>query len=273
MLDITQTTAYLQRLQLTDLPADPLARLQVLHNAHLQTIPFENLDITFGMPLSLETNALLDKLLHRQRGGFCYELNLAFALLLQTLGYRVEFLSARVFRGQPAQPGAEFDHLLLRVWIDEVPYLADVGFGECFRDPICLQPDRQQPSDPHWQCKPLTEARDNWQLLHQRPDGWHPIYQFSQTSWQLSAFLGMLHYHQTSFDSVFRQKTLVSRATSDGRITLADRMLIHTTDQGRTLKAVRDPGRYRELLVEHFGIALPAHYPVEAWWHQTVFSS
>ncbi len=271
MLDAARTLAYLQRLQLTTLPDNPLARLHALHRAHLQTIPFENLDITFGRALSLDPVPLLDKLLHRQRGGFCYELNLAFAWLLETLGYQVDFLSARVFNGTPPQPGAEFDHLLLRVWVEDLPYLADVGFGECFRTPLCLGAETATASDdPYWRAERNGEQ---WQLRHQRPDGWHPIYQFSLTPWPIEAFIDMLHYHQTSPDSVFRQRTLVSRLTEDGRITLADRMLIRTTDQGRSLKAVRDAARYREWLLEHFGITLPASYPVEAWWHQTVFNS
>ena len=62
----------------------------------------------------------------------------AFAALLQALGFRVTLLSARVAR-EDGSYGPEFDHLTLLVDLEE-PWLADVGFGECFLEPLRLDP-------------------------------------------------------------------------------------------------------------------------------------
>src|SRR5258706_15925794 len=91
-------------------PLGPTAEtLAALHRAHLYSVPFENLDIGLGRPLSLALPALFDKIVTRRRGGFCYELNGLFAWLLTRLGYRVTYLSARV-AGSDGNLGAEFDH-------------------------------------------------------------------------------------------------------------------------------------------------------------------
>src|ERR1035438_9191196 len=91
----------------SDLDIQALRDLQL---AHLLTVPFENLSIHLGEPIVLEQADLVAKVVRMHRGGFCYELNGAFAGLLTALGFRVSMLSARVF-GTGGQPGPPFDHM------------------------------------------------------------------------------------------------------------------------------------------------------------------
>ncbi|MGH2486980.1 MAG: arylamine N-acetyltransferase, partial [Ktedonobacterales bacterium] len=58
-----------------DAPAPSLSLLRALHQAHLLAVPFENLSIHYDQPITLEDATLYDKIVRRQRGGFCYELN------------------------------------------------------------------------------------------------------------------------------------------------------------------------------------------------------
>lgn len=94
---------------------------------HPSTVPFENPDIHLGRPLSLDQDTLLAKIPDRRRGGLCYELCGAFAVLPRELGYRVTLLSAYTFEGS-GHVGIAFDPLALRV-DPEHPWLVDVGFG------------------------------------------------------------------------------------------------------------------------------------------------
>ena len=104
------------------------------------TVPFENLSIHLGEPISLDEDDLIGKIVSRRRGGFCYELNGAFALLLQALGAHVERVAARVYAN--GQPGPPFDHLALivRPADGSGPWLADVGFGSHSVFPLLLRP-------------------------------------------------------------------------------------------------------------------------------------
>src|SRR5246127_1155601 len=136
------TAAYLARIGYTESTVPSSDSLRALHAAHLYAVPFENLDISLGRKITCEEERFLHKIVALRRGGFCYELNGAFAALLRELGFRVTLLSARVAReGGSASP--DFDHLALRVDLDE-PWLADVGFGDSFLEPLRLIPEIEQ---------------------------------------------------------------------------------------------------------------------------------
>ena len=56
-------------------------------------VPFENLDIQNKIKIDLDN--LFDKIVIRNRGGFCYELNGLFYKLLKQIGFAVRMVSAR----------------------------------------------------------------------------------------------------------------------------------------------------------------------------------
>ncbi len=163
-------------------------------------MPFENLDVHRGVAIVLDQPAILDKIVRRRRGGFCYELNSAFAWLLRELGFDVTFLSAEV-----ARLGGRFDlpfgHLTLRVDIDGRSWLADVGFGESFIQPLPLLPDR--PSDEGY-CLRRPPHEDAW---HLEKDG-EAIYRFTLEPRRLADFEAGCHHHQTSPESPLLKKSL-----------------------------------------------------------------
>src|SRR5215218_8366156 len=129
-------TAYLDRIQEGGSRGPDAGTLRRLQVAHLLAVPFENLSIHWGEPIVLDDEALFDKIVARRRGGFCYELNGLFAALLRVLGFDVEMLSAAVWGGA-GKFGPEFDHMTLLVKLGE-RWLADVGFGDSFVEPLRL---------------------------------------------------------------------------------------------------------------------------------------
>jgi len=133
MLDVK---AYLDRIAYRGSTAPNSETLRALHRAHLLAVPFENLDIALGRRIAMDLDAFVRKVVERRRGGFCYELNGAFAALLRALEFKVTLLSARVV-GEGGRESPEFDHLCLRVELEE-SWLADVGFGELFLEPLRL---------------------------------------------------------------------------------------------------------------------------------------
>ncbi len=128
---------YLQRINYTQLVRPDVNTLHGLQLAHMQSIPFENLDIGLKRPIQINDQALWNKLVVNGRGGFCYELNGLFAWLLKQIGFEVTYLNARVFDRQ-GNLGIDFDHLALLVQIPGQPelWLADVGFGDSFIEPL-----------------------------------------------------------------------------------------------------------------------------------------
>lgn len=124
MLDLG---AYLARIGLD--PARPPS-WRALHRAHVLAIPFENLDAHGGRPVSLDQADLEDKLVHRRRGGYCFEHNLLLGAALRRLGLEVEAMLGRSRSGTPPPGGRPATHVVLRVTDDSGRrWHADAGFG------------------------------------------------------------------------------------------------------------------------------------------------
>lgn len=247
-------TAYLQRIGYNG-PRDPtLGTLRDLQLAHLLTVPFENLDITRGRQIMVDGELFVAKVVRERRGGFCYELNGALAVLLQALGFEVTLLSARVPRKDGSE-GPEFDHLALRVDLDE-PWLVDVGFGDSFLSPLWLGPEVEQ-AQPDGRLFRIVERRDNTLEVQRKDNGvWKTEYGFTIQPRRLEEFAEMCSYHQNSPESPFTRKTICSRATADGRITIADSTLIITRAGKREETLIGSDEERNEILRREFGIVL-----------------
>ena len=247
--------AYLDRIGYNG-PLTPNAdTLRELHRAHLLSVPFENLDIGWKRKIVVDRTGFIRKIVHERRGGFCYELNGAFSALLEALGFKVTLLSARVPTATGAD-GPEYDHLALRVDLDE-PWLADVGFGDSFLGPLRLKVGLQQSQNQ--QTFRILEVANGLRLEKFDSEGnWRTEYLFTLTPRQLSEFVAMCEYHQTSPDSPFTRKRVCSRATSDGRITVSDTKLIVTRGSHREERSFDSEEEWWSALKENFHITRPA---------------
>jgi len=137
--------AYLSRIGLSDGATPGLDALERLQRAHLTYVPFENLDVFYRRGVHTGVEWSVPKIVDRGRGGWCYELNGAFAALLEALGFTVKRLGATVLLNQefPTPESPIPDHLTLEVTLDR-PYLVDVGFGDSFIRPLRLDYDGPQ---------------------------------------------------------------------------------------------------------------------------------
>ena len=251
--------AYLERIGYAG-PREPTTDvMRVLQRAHLIAAPFENLDINpGGTPISLEIDAIFDKVVRRRRGGFCYELNGLFAAMLQQLGFDVTLVSARVARAG-GDFGPEFDHLALVVRTDAT-YLADVGFGDFSVEP--LEIGKEGPQSPvaggrAYRVDPLGTG--DW--LSRAPTdegGWQDGYRFSLTSRALADFEPQCRWFETHPESNFLTRRVCSIATPSGRVTLTGVELIVTRDGVRETTPIEGDEKWAAALAEHFGITLPS---------------
>ena len=231
--------------------------LQGLHRAHMQAVPFENLDIGLKRPILLADEALYDKIIVHRRGGFCYELNGLFAWLLQETGFEVSYLNARVFNRE-GQLGIPFDHLALLVKIPEQDghWLVDVGFGDSFDEPLRFEERDEQPQG--LRAYRVEETVDGYVVWERDYDGsWQRQYFFDLQPRVFPAdYEAACLYHQTSPRSSFTRGSIISRATPDGRVSLEDGRLILTLDRQRSEHQIADKEEYRSLLRQYFDITL-----------------
>ncbi|GAB2843726.1 arylamine N-acetyltransferase [Streptomyces deserti] len=266
-MDSAQVDAYLLRLG-AEHPAWPTVDvLRELHLRHLQRVPFENLSIHLGEEIALDEKRLLDKVVGARRGGFCYELNGAFAALLTALGYDVTLLAARVY-GDEGRLGIPYDHLALRVrTVDGGDWLADVGFGAHSHFPLAFG-ERGEQADPGGTFRIVeagpdaagvrgghdtVEAADLDVIRNGRSE-----YRLETRPRVLGDFVAGAWWHSTSPVSHFTRSLVCSRVTEDrGRITLSGRRLTVTAADGT--REGRQLGTDEEVLAvyrDRFGVEL-----------------
>ena len=231
--------------------------LRDLQLAHLLAVPFENLSIHAGEPIVLSDEALFAKIVERRRGGFCYEANGLFAALLRALGFEVAMLSAQVANAA-GEFGADFDHMTLMVTLQE-RWLADVGFGDSFLEPLRLDERGEQTQGAR--AYRIVSDESHLQLM-QRDEGgeWETQYRFTLKPYAYADYEEMCRYHQTSPDSHFTRGRICSLATADGRQSLADIALITTARvraaAGRHERTLASDEEYAAVLREQFGIVM-----------------
>ena len=262
--------AYLNRLGIdrpSRIDSDTLAALQAVHQ---QAIPFENIDVWSGVPLDLDPDALFDKILRRNRGGFCYELNSLFARLLTELGFDVRMMSAGVVNAE-GLVGPPFDHMCLRVVCDDGSWLSDVGFGRAPLRPLRLEAS-ERIEDPiaAFRLRQMLENRDGfdtgaWDFAREAPDnprsgpdGWMPLYVFDSRDRHLREFSPMCAWHQSSPDSVFQQTLIVTRATRAGRVSVRGMNWFREHTGAREEGVFADPSERKSFIEREFGLILPA---------------
>lgn len=246
--------AYLDRIQVTETPRANLEFLQALHRQHVFHVPFENLDIHLGRTISLAPDALFDKIVRRRRGGYCFELNGLFQLLLEALGFQVYSTAARVLFGTERIPPRS--HRLLIITLDEEDWVVDVGFGAFgLIEPIPLKTGleyRQFTDRFRLEEDPLLGY-----LFQSYHDGsWHNQYAFSTDVHHPIDFTFANFYHSHSPHSIFTQKRLCQLPTPEGRKRLEDTTLSQTVNGVTGALAVNNEEDFLRTLKTHFDLDL-----------------
>lgn len=196
--------AYLARTGQTR--AEPsIAALHALHRAHVRTIPFENLDPAIGRSPRLDLGSVTAKLVHRQRGGYCYEHGMLFAAVLEALGYEVSRRASRVY---PDGTGAR-THMNLVVRVEGAEFLADVGFGASIMQPMPLVSGTVV-DQAGWKHR-LTRTAGEWRLEAETEEGWTAMQAIGEEPQRLIDFEIGNHYVATHPDSPFTGRVVVKR--------------------------------------------------------------
>lgn len=248
--------AYLRRIGYSGSLTPSVETLHSLHEAHLRTVPFENLDIHLGRTIRLNEGRLFDKIVTRRRGGFCYELNGLFGALLRELGFTVALVAADVYDPERGTFGPAGHHMAMWVEVDGA-WLADVGFGGSFRVPVRLDGRGDIVTDVCGQAHRATLDSGVWTLHKRTAEGaWEVSCRFTHLPRALPDFEEACRYQQFSPASFFRQTRVCGRATPEGRIALRDQWLTLTARRESRVRFL-SPDEYLATLRDEFGICLP----------------
>jgi N-hydroxyarylamine O-acetyltransferase len=254
---------YLQRIGMSKKPSLDVEGLAQVVSGQLRSIPFENFDILLGRPISLETATLVDKLINRNRGGYCFELNGLLYLALSELGFKV---TQRLGRILLADPSSGRTHLLLEVEIDTQRWVCDVGFGAsvALSAPARLEQEQIFIQGQH-DYRFIHSDTYGWLLQSRKsrtsePDEWKSVYGFDEAS-VLAGDLAIANHYTSTHPSMFFATSRVASITKhDRRVSLFDFELTVETQDNKTVSVLNDDSSYLHDLNHYFGIELDVPY-------------
>ena len=250
-----QCEAYLNRIGASfDGKAD-LENLNELIVKHQRTVPFENLAVIANWgTVDLAPDALFQKIVTDHRGGFCFELNGAFTLLLKGLGYDVVSVMARVgvpFLGELTP----LYHRGIIVTMDGSDYYCDVGMGG--PKPAFAVPMTGEKLTKYNQTFWIEDADRGWKMLKND-------YKGSDGSCIIFAPIAML---PTDFDAncnemlrrgttIFHTTRLVNLTTDNGYIQVENKTFV-TCKDGEKEEREFDESEFSSICREYFEINYP----------------
>ena len=235
-----------------------LSTLSMLQAKHISTIPFEGIDPLLKRPVKLDLASLQAKLVDQRRGGYCFEQNILFKAVLDTVGFATTGLTARVrWMSPPESELGPREHMLIRVDLPEGPYLVDVGFGACLLDaPLKLQSGFEQKTAMGTFI--LSESNGQYTLSARQPSGFRVAYVFDlhpqiQADYELGSW-----YTSTSPSVPFASLLIMERLAADKRYKLINTNLVIEGRDGEVLeqRALTDLASFVKVLDDLFGVDL-----------------
>ena len=226
--------------------------LRALQRAHLEHIPFENLDVQLGRGVTVRPDDAYSKLVTDRRGGWCYEMNGLLFWVLVSIGFDVMPMTAAILRAERGK-SAVSSHLLLCVNLDQ-PYLVDVELTDGFEEPIPLREGMHKVINGSVRLEPLD---DGWWKFHNRAGARSASldFQHRQTDW--SVVSSTCEWLQTNPASQFVKNAVCVKRLPNGRVSLIGRVLKKTSPDGVRERLVDTEDDYVNTLQAEFEIVLP----------------
>ena len=245
---------YLKRIGADVKEGDPLdgETLKKIQYAHVTAVPYENLDILDGIPLSYDYGRLFGKIVTGRRGGYCFELNGLYAWLLREMGFEVQEFMARYLRGETEIPMRR--HRVLKVLAEGRYYLCDVGVGAVApRYPIILEDGLEQPQFGET-YKMRKDSFFGRVLTELHGGGWRDVFGFTEEPQLNIDYIMPSFYCEKHADSIFNKENMIAIKTETGRKTLDGN--VFKIFEGENLVECRElrAGEINECLYSHFGI-------------------
>ena len=249
--------AYFERIGYAGPRAVSLDTLAAIHLQHAVTIPFENLNPLLRWPVKLDAQSLQQKLVGDRRGGYCFEHNLLLKHVLERLGFHVKGLAARVLWNAPEGAVTPRGHMLLRIDLDDRPYVADVGFGGLtLTGPIRLETDVEQ-TTPHERFR-LVQPDDGFVMQASVDGAWRSLYRFDLQEQFLADYEVTNWYMSNHPASHFVTGLVAARADRDRRYALrGNELAVHYLAGGNDLRKLVSAQAIRDVLEQMMRVALP----------------
>ncbi|HZQ61482.1 MAG TPA: arylamine N-acetyltransferase [Casimicrobiaceae bacterium] len=255
MQDRFDIDAYLERIQWGGSTAHRYDTVAGLLRAHIEHIPFENLDVLLGRGVRLDAQSLQDKLVRARRGGYCFEHASLLAAALEALGFAPAPHTARVVMVVPKEQSPR-THMFLTIVLAEGTFVLDPGFGRTApRVPVPLQEGAEAcaENEVHWMAREgglwMLRTRDGDRVV----DCWvSEVAPDNAVDFEMGN-----HFVSTYPSSPFVNRLMLRAYTPAGQVTVMDRDVTQRTGSQARTSVLTDRNALRALVRRDFGFDLP----------------
>lgn len=228
---------YLERLGIAAREPGPEA-LAELHEAHVRTFTFDNVDVLLGRHPGVSLDAVQQKFVVRGRGGYCFEHSTIFAAALERLGYQV-----RRHLGRVGDPGAGTQqgrtHMVVEVVLEGQRVLCDPGFGMSLLRPIPMSDGAEDDYPAGWRYRVRRTDAGDWALHRRREEGWEVAHTTDELEVKPVDVVIGHHYTSTFPGSHFTTGLMIAKHLPERHVTV--------THESLTVRTPGEPTEHRPL--------------------------
>lgn len=255
--------AYLARLGVDPEPPSAAA-LRLIAQRHVERIPYETLWIQGGEHWDIDTTEAARRIATESRGGYCYHLNGALGLLLQTLGYAVRDHVGGVHGPDGPVASERGNHLVLTVTglPDDVnpggAWYVDTGLGDALHEPVPLVAGAFEQSPFRMSLESTGDG--SWHLTHDPTGGFGGMH-WTMASARSVDFEDRHHGLSTSPDSPFVKIAMAERRDAGGVDVVRGLVCSRIGSGAFTAEPTTNRSEWFELLAELFDLRFDGSAP------------
>lgn len=235
-------------------------KLDVLLKKTAKKIPFENLCIINKATISPTKENLAHKILERNEGGLCYELNPLLYYFLIENGWNPSLIRGIVYdHNKQRWNSIGKTHVAILIHHNGQLYILDTGFGGNLPlNPIPLNGERITSANGEFRARKTPTQHGDYifeMKLKHKDEDWKTGYAFDSRETvhdleELNEIQQIIEQHE---DSAFNKAPLLTRLTDRGNITLTESSFTEWRE-GNIQRQPITQTDYKTLLKKHFGM-------------------
>ncbi|NEW09072.1 arylamine N-acetyltransferase [Paenibacillus sp. SYP-B3998] len=222
-------------------------------------LPFENLCILSNKTRAITKENLINKILVKNEGGLCYQLNPLLYFFLVENGFNAVLVRGEVYNYATEDwSNLGRTHVAILLQHEGQTYLVDTGFGGNLPlKPVPLNGETTSSMNGEFRVKAMESDYGDYILemkLKYKDVDWKIGYAFDtkrplEDLSELNEVQGIITQHK---ESRFNKTPLITQLKSNGNVTLTDTSFTQWID-GKSKKEQIDNVRFKELAKQHFG--------------------
>lgn len=221
-----------------------------MQQKHLETFSFNNIAVLLNKPLSLEIDDLIEKIVNKNLGGYCFEHNKLIHDVLLSLGFEVKISIARVLTNQNINSPRTHRITLLKHKGKE--YLIDVGFG-ANTPTIPLNISSNSLNNNY---KITKDKNNNFTLEVLKKNSFLKLYEFNLENYTEADCKMGNFYSEYNEDAVFKNNLVISKKSKNQILSFRNNCYYQITDKFTNILHIISAVQLQNMLKKDFAIKI-----------------